>query len=694
MNEKTEKIEVTKNVEEALTFTMVMKDKDSTSETNKSITIPQGYELGDVLGKGGMGLIQEANDVSFGRSIAMKSLLKSSDIAMRDQFVEEAQITAQLEHPNVPPIYAIGQTEHGNVFLAMKKLEGNDLSHLIEKNKILTEQEIYTFIDALIKVSNALSFAHSRGVIHRDLKPENIWIEKDGGALLLDWGIAKYTGKTENNAIDDDPIFSDRSENKLNLTMEGTIKGTPGYMAPEQARGEMDKIDARTDIFAIGATLYECLTGYKPIDTPNISMALLNTAAAKILPMPKYLPTELKAICLKALSQEQSNRYQSIKEFANDLKLYRDGFSVSAKKDSVPQQLYKIYKRNPLLIKVYAAFSSVLFSTIAVAIWAGIQAETQLEILEEKTKVKNIALKKEAVAITTFKETTETEKRDNAAAIPALETQIKIDLKNWNVTQALKNVDLLLSASENSPKHIELKNNILLTQKQHSDYEKSSLFNKFANQPALAQFFATKTQLVDGYNKILKTKKLPLVKIDRKTNLISWELVRQKKKKNKLKVDNIDFMAGWKLDSLKIPTNISDISALKGMPLQYLNISNSNVVDLSPLENMSINTLIISRCKNLTDLTPLLSMSIKNLNIEGLDVNENMVKKLILNKNLTLITLNAQVHLDHKKMFEDNKFVVSDKPTRKKGKNLKNPKKKRKVNNNKVYGSVTLERKP
>ncbi len=561
----------------------------------------------------------------------------------------------------------------------MKKLEGNDLSNLIKKNKILTEQEIYTFVDALIKISNALSFAHSKGVIHRDLKPENIWIEKDGGALLLDWGIAKYTGKTESNAVDDDPIYSDRSTKNLNLTMEGTIKGTLGYMAPEQARGQMDKIDARTDIFALGATFYECLTGYKPIDTPNLYVGLQNTAKAQVLDIPKYIPAELQAICFKALAKDQSDRYQSIEKFSNDLKLYRDGFSVSAKKDSVLQQLYKIYKRNPLLIKVYSAFSSILFSTIAVAIWAGIQAETQLEILEEKTKVKNIALKKEAVATTTFKETTETEKRDNAAAIPALETQIKMDLKNWDTKQALKNVDLLLSASENAPKHIELKNNILLTQKKLTDHKKSELFDKFVNKPELAQFFATKSQLIDSYNKILKAKKLPLVSIDRKTGLVTWKPTR------KSTLSNIDFMAGWKLETLTLPTNISDISALKGMPLQKLFMKNTLVVDLAPLRESSLKVLNLAGCKNISNITPLENLKLESLNLSRVNfTSENIIEHLLQNQKLTIISLNTQIYFDNKKTFENNKFA----PTEKSKKSIIKLKKR-----NTVYGSVTLERK-
>src|SRR5439155_5984413 len=197
------------------------------------------YSLLKKLGEGGMGIVYAARQQSIRRVVALKMLKKTGqqESFQREKFLAEAVITGDLEHPNIVPIYDLGRDESGAIFYAMKHVKGTPWDKLIGKNTVQENLEI------LMKVADAIAFAHSREVVHRDLKPENVMIGDFGEVLVMDWGLALMLGAPPANVA---------------------MGGTPGYMAPEMAMGPIDAIGLHSDVYLLGAILYEIITGLRP----------------------------------------------------------------------------------------------------------------------------------------------------------------------------------------------------------------------------------------------------------------------------------------------------------------------------------------------------------------------------------------------------------------------------------------------
>ena len=241
--------------------------------------VTRKYEEVSKLGKGGVGEVVRVLDRDLKREVAMKRLLSQSsgdDSLIR--FVEEAQATGQLEHPNIVPVHDLGVDAEGRVYFTLKLVQGAALKKVIQgrnDNAILDEsagagfyRTRYTplrMIEILISMCQAVAYAHSKGIIHRDLKPDNVMLGKYGEVLVMDWGLAKLIGakskKERDQQRDTVRVMTSRSEDDSQSTMEGSIAGTPAYMSPEQAAGKISELDQRTDIYALGAILYEIFTG-------------------------------------------------------------------------------------------------------------------------------------------------------------------------------------------------------------------------------------------------------------------------------------------------------------------------------------------------------------------------------------------------------------------------------------------------
>ncbi len=247
----------------------------------------QSYAIGEEVARGGMGAVLQARESATRRIVAMKLMLRGGDARSTLRFIEEAQVTAQLEHPNVPPVHDLGIDAQGRPFYTMKLIEGITLKKVLEllKEGVPATVEKYplgTLLTDFQKVCDALAFAHSRGVIHRDLKPANIMLGKFGEVLVMDWGLAKIVGTK--GALRDDAtagasevtvIGARREQSEVFSTMDGSIMGTPHYMSPEQAAGEIETLDARSDLFALGIILYEILTLERPFTGRSAAEAIL-----------------------------------------------------------------------------------------------------------------------------------------------------------------------------------------------------------------------------------------------------------------------------------------------------------------------------------------------------------------------------------------------------------------------------------
>lgn len=275
------------------------------------------YDIASPLGAGGMGEVFLARDTQLDRNVALKLLseefTKNQD--RMNRFVQEAKTASALNHPNIIVIHEIGESD-GAHFIATEFIEGETLRELIKRANMPLEQ----IIDIGTQVTNALTAAHKANIIHRDIKPENIMMRPDGYVKVLDFGLAKLTETP--SAVNGD---SDIQTQMFVKTNPGAVMGTTSYMSPEQAKGAPG-IDARTDVFSLGVVLYEMLTGRVPFQgsTPGEVIGAIMYESLK--PIARYnseCPPELERIVTKALQKDPEERYQSVKDLGNDLKILR-----------------------------------------------------------------------------------------------------------------------------------------------------------------------------------------------------------------------------------------------------------------------------------------------------------------------------------------------------------------------------------
>lgn len=319
-------------------------DSFSGSETLATATKPlpeedalgaskSSYNLLSELGRGGMGVVYRAKQTALKREIAVKKVLsEGKSKAVKDNFLNESLVTGILEHPNIVPVHDLGKDELGETMLAMKLVSGSEWRGLLhpkseDDKKKAEDLDLVGHLNILLAVCNAVSFAHSRGIVHLDLKPENVMVGEFGEILVMDWGIAV--------------CFNDSSEQSEFLARASSIeqpRGTPSYMPPELAEGDGASINQRTDVFLLGAILHEILTGRPPYR----GRTLLAVIAAASLCEPPQLSEEihegLRRICLKALSKEPEQRYSTVKDFQSELRSYlshRESLQVSARSNDL-----------------------------------------------------------------------------------------------------------------------------------------------------------------------------------------------------------------------------------------------------------------------------------------------------------------------------------------------------------------------
>jgi serine/threonine-protein kinase len=290
----------------------------------------QRYVVEEEIAQGGMGRILLAYDRDFRRRIAMKVMLGNvRETGSTSRFIQEAQTTAQLEHPHIGPVYDIGVDGRGSPFFTMKWIRGRNLADLLRAGG--KEFSLTRLVQILQQAAMGVHFANTKGVIHRDLKPQNIMVGDFGEVLVVDWGLAKILGRaaTAARAEAEPPISTTRAE-RQEETLHGSVQGSIAYMAPEQARGELSEIDVRTDVFGLGAILYEILTGSAPYQEASPQAALARARRADLVPPlarapGRGIPAILEEICRKALAPARDSRYRSAGEFHQALQEYIEG---------------------------------------------------------------------------------------------------------------------------------------------------------------------------------------------------------------------------------------------------------------------------------------------------------------------------------------------------------------------------------
>jgi Protein kinase domain len=267
------------------------------------------YETRREIGRGGMGRVVEAIDRQFGRVVAVKEVHAGLGGDGERRFVVEALVTGNLEHPGIPSVYERGVAGDGSPFYAMRRVQGRTLADAIAQAGSLAER--LKLLPVVTRAAQAIAFAHDHGVIHRDIKPQNIIVGPYGETVVLDWGISKVRGLTRLASADGAPLSPLGGSVE---TAHGSVLGTPAYMAPEQAEGKLDLVDERTDVFALGALLYHLLAGHAPYRGTTSNEVLASAVAGRRAPLDSVAPeapSQLRAVCEKALATAPGDRYPS-----------------------------------------------------------------------------------------------------------------------------------------------------------------------------------------------------------------------------------------------------------------------------------------------------------------------------------------------------------------------------------------------
>ncbi|TWU57703.1 protein kinase domain-containing protein [Rubripirellula reticaptiva] len=340
--------------------------------------------------QGGLGEVLIALDQQLGRQVAIKQIKPQwkNHREARERFVQEAEVTGRLEHPGIVPVYAMGTWPDGRRFYAMRFIQGDTLKQAIvdyhdsnpHETPSVRQLGLRQLLGKFVDVCNTISYAHSRKILHRDIKPANIMVGPYGETLVVDWGLAKLLDAPQSESMTQAIIDEIRQNSDSTPTRFGGTVGTPQYMSPEQADGRIDEISTRTDIYLLGATLYEILAGLPPHRDDSLKRLLPRIIAGEF-PPPRDIvadvPPALQAVCLKAMSREPRGRYGSVSEMATDIERWLADEPVSVHRDSRPVLIGRWVRRHRTL-----AYSAAVAATLVTvgsisgsAIWNTLKAK-------------------------------------------------------------------------------------------------------------------------------------------------------------------------------------------------------------------------------------------------------------------------------------------------------------------------------
>ena len=365
---------------EAETIHVSADQKHQRTVRTKDETVPRGsdrddsdrpgqigsYEIVSELGRGGMGVVYKARDIRLKRTVALKVILSGShaDSTERKRFQTEAESVARLKHQNIVQVYEVGECD-GHPFLAIEYCAGGSLDDRLKDRRPSPLEAA----ELVASVAAAMEHSHRAGVVHRDLKPANVLFDADGTPKIADFGLAKKLDEDEGH------------------TRTGTIMGSLGYMAPEQARGQNAKTSSRTDVYSMGAILYSLLTGNPPFQGSNAIETLNLVVGGDPIPIRRTnpaCPQDLETIALKCLNKSPAERYQSSQAFHDDLVRFANGEPIHARPATTYEQVFSWCRRNPLPATIAVASVLMLAILSASFAWIAHRNQTVIQTIESR----------------------------------------------------------------------------------------------------------------------------------------------------------------------------------------------------------------------------------------------------------------------------------------------------------------------
>lgn len=619
------------------------------------------YELGRILAKGGMGAILSARDNSIQRTVAIKVILTGAEASDEHvhRLITEARITGQLEHPNIVPLHELGVTADGVVYYTMRLVEGVTLSDLLEKIRqqdagAIAKYPLRTLLTVLQKVCDAVAFAHSRGVVHRDLKPDNIMLGEFGEVFVMDWGLAKRVrgaGREEDTTTLRKAGVLEGGVGDSFKTLSGQVKGTPRYMAPEQAEGRVEDIDERTDIYALGAILYAILTLHPPVTGETVNEVLSHVASGEISAPTSYnprhthsawstsppaapqaiappdlahcpdrrIPSALSAVAMQALARDQGKRYQSVAAFQQDIAAYQGGFATAAEHASVWRLLLLLVRRHR---------TEAVLGVVSLGLMIGLAMHFTRQVTRTLAELKETApafYVEAGALVDQFKFGKALAKVNYAISLQP--NDARFHALKGNILQSL----LLLEparaayahALELDPEALHVERNLQLCEKLlaenagRSTLKPESLAElrinmnrqlRTAEALALATREGTSLQATfDSWRAVVH--KLGL------TNALKRESGGLTLTVHQPEFNDLSPFTNAPLSRVNLAdTQVDDLRPLKGMPLNALDLSNTRVVDLSPLKGMPLTRLEAARTR-VTNFNTLTGLKLVSLNL-------------------------------------------------------------------------------
>lgn len=651
------------------------------------------YKVLGTIGRGGMGVVHQARDLRIVRNVAMKVIKTSSQFSCENvlRFVDEAQLTGQLQHPNIIPVYELGLDEYGEVFYTMKYVKGTTLEQVLRRIREREEDAIKRFPLATLltvfqKICDGVAYAHSMGVVHRDLKPDNVMIGEYGEVLVMDWGLAKKmaSGMHDEHLGDTKPQMP-ASDLRGFETLNGLIVGTPPYISPEAARGDLDQIDPRSDIYVLGAILYAILTLRPPYPGKEFGELIeqivtgqfahptsfsqpINPLRQSDAPPPgpdgvncvlshlpgRRVPEGLAAIVVKAMSTEAATRYQTVAELQADILSWQGGFAPKAERAGIPRQMILWAARHKGNVVLFGIFFILLNTALAVFV---LRLKRERDHARESATV---ARNSEAAAKESEAKLSQA-LTDLRGVAPLFFEEARGLVKRQDLDTALARVDSAIRQLPNEAEYYNLRGNILQTMLRWDDAVESyedALERNPNLAPAKENLALTKKLMEpDGPGNEdrepttadLKALEEALIKQKRiaEANVLAdrfgpdkplaVKLLREAVERDPALKPLREILRGPALRGRfqRLPDGTYSANLRSLPPPLYLPLLRSEVVsvsviflddpnfsDLAIFNGMKLRELWLAGCAHMTDLSPLREMQLKVLNINRTGVTD------------------------------------------------------------------------